>query len=286
MDTNDILPEVKNIIAVSSGKGGVGKSTVSVNLAISLAQKGYKVGLVDADIYGPSIPIMFNSTNEQPEVFQEGDKTIILPIEKYGVKIISIGFFVEQDQALIWRGPKAAGALTQLFTDVTWGELDFMVIDMPPGTGDIQLSLVQTLPITGAVIVSTPQKVALADARKGVSMYKSNGIKVPILGLIENMAYFTPAELPENKYYLFGKEGCKNLSTEMTIPFLGEIPLIQSICEGSDIGVPVVLEENSTAKDAFSNITDNFIKQVEIRNTVLGPTRRVVIDPNHKGCSH
>jgi len=286
METTDILPGVKNIIAVSSGKGGVGKSTVAANVAISLAQKGYSVGLVDADIYGPSVPLLFNETESTPEVFQDGEKTIIQPIEKYGVKIISIGFFVEQDQALIWRGPKAAGALGQLFTDVNWGNLDFMVIDMPPGTGDIQLSLVQTLPITGAVIVSTPQKVALADAKKGVAMYKSNAIKVPILGLIENMAYFTPSELPNNKYYLFGKEGCRNLANDMTIPFLGEIPLIQSICEGSDLGVPVTIQENSIAKSAFETITENLIKQVDIRNTVLGPTKRVQIDQNHKGCSH
>ncbi len=286
METSEILPNVKNIIAISSGKGGVGKSTVAVNIAISLAQKGLKVGLIDADIYGPSIPIMFNVENETPEVFENEGKTIIIPIEKYGVKILSIGFFVDQSQALIWRGPKAASALNQLFTNANWGELDFMVLDMPPGTGDIQLSLVQTLPITGAVIVSTPQKVALADARKGVAMYKNHAIKVPIVGIIENMAYFTPAELPNNKYYLFGKGGCKNLSSELTIPFLGEIPLIQSICESCDIGVPVVLDENNIAKEAFESITENLIKQVEIRNTVLGPTKRVTFDENHKGCSH
>ena len=285
METNDILPGVKNIIAISSGKGGVGKSTVAVNIAVALSQKGFKVGLVDADIYGPSIPMMFNAKDEQTEYEHVDGKEYILPIEKYGVKILSIGFFVSEDQAMIWRGPMASGALKQLFTDAHWGELDYMVIDMPPGTGDIHLTLVQTLPITGAVIVSTPQKVALADAKKGISMYKSQGIKVPILGLIENMAYFTPAELPNNKYYIFGKEGCKNLAAESTIPFLGEIPLVQSIGEGGDIGVPVVLDSENPAREAFLKITDELVKQIDIRNTVLGPTKRVAVS-NAGGCGH
>lgn len=282
----EILPGVKNIIAVSSGKGGVGKSTVAVNTAITLANKGYKVGLVDADIYGPSIPTMFNCENDKPEVIVEGERTTIIPIEKYGVKILSIGFFVHDNQALMWRGPMASGALKQLFTDAKWGELDFMVIDMPPGTGDIHLTLVQTLPLTGSIIVTTPQKVALADARKGIAMYKNKDIKVPVLGLIENMAYFTPAELPENKYYIFGQDGGKRLTEELTIPYIGELPLVQSICEGSDIGVPVATEEENPSKKAFEGIVENILQQIEIRNTLLGPTRKVHLDPNHKGCSH
>jgi ATP-binding protein involved in chromosome partitioning len=273
----NILDGVKNIIAVASGKGGVGKSTVAVNLAIALAKTGAKVGLVDADIYGPSIPLMFDLLDAKPDFNEIKGKNIIEPIEKYGIKLLSIGFFVDPEKALIWRGPMATGALKQMFSDSNWGELDYMVIDLPPGTGDIHLTLVQTLPVTGVVIVSTPQKVALADARKGVSMFIQKEINVPVLGLIENMAYFTPAELPENKYYIFGKNGCIKLAEELNVPFLGQIPLVQSICDSGDKGRPIVMDDESPIASAFMNIARNTAQQVAIRNANLQPTKIVQI---------
>ena len=268
----EILPGVKNIIAVASGKGGVGKSTVSANLAVALALTGAKVGLVDADIYGPSVPIMFNVENRRPNVQKVGEKTMILPVENYGVKMLSIGFFADVAQAVVWRGPMASKALKQMFIDALWGELDYLLIDLPPGTGDIHLTLVQSVPVTGAVIVSTPQAVALADVRKGVSMFKLPAVNVPVLGLVENMAYFTPAELPDNKYYIFGKDGVKNLSEELQVPFLGEIPLVQSIREGGDSGKPVVLEENNPAGEAFRVLAEQVIARVNERNLEFAPT--------------
>lgn len=271
----DILKGVKNIIAVASGKGGVGKSTVAANLAIALARTGAKVGLVDADIYGPSMPLMFDLLDAKPNGIEIGGKNYIEPIEKYGIKLLSIGFFVDPSKALIWRGPMASGALSQLFSDAYWGELDYMVIDLPPGTGDIHLTLVQTLPVTGVVIVSTPQNVALADARKGVSMFMQKEINVPVLGLVENMAYFTPAELPENKYFIFGKDGCKKLARELNVPFLGQIPLVQGICDSGDNGKPIVLEENSPVSLAFMDIARNTAQQIALRNANIEPTKIV-----------
>jgi ATP-binding protein involved in chromosome partitioning len=271
----NILKGVKNIIAVASGKGGVGKSTVAANLAIALAITGAKVGLVDADIYGPSMPLMFDLLDAKPSGIEKEGKNYILPIEKYGIKLLSIGFFVDPSKALIWRGPMASGALGQLFSDADWGELDYMVIDLPPGTGDIHLTLVQTLPVTGVVIVSTPQNVALADARKGVSMFMQKEINVPILGLVENMAYFTPAELPDNKYYIFGKNGCKKLAEELNVPFLGQIPLVQSICDSGDIGKPIVLDTNSPVALAFMDLAGNTAQQVALRNANMQPTEVV-----------
>ncbi|PLW96156.1 MAG: sodium:proton antiporter [Marinilabiliales bacterium] len=280
------LPDVKNIIAVASGKGGVGKSTVAANLAISLAKTGASVGLIDADIYGPSVPLMFDLVDVKPHIKEENGKQIIMPIEKYGIKVLSIGFFVDPNQALLWRGPMASGALTQLFRDAEWGALDYVVIDLPPGTGDIHLTLVQSLAVTGVVIVSTPQEVALADARKAFGMFKSNAIKVPILGLIENMAYFTPEELPENKYYIFGKEGGKRLAEEAHVALLGEIPLVQGICDSGDNGKPISLEENHPVSKAFEEVTENLFTQLNIRNTVLRPTKKVEINPDAEGCEH
>lgn len=273
-----ILPKVKNIIAVASGKGGVGKSTVAANIAIALSKMGAKTGLLDADIYGPSAPIMFDLHNVKPNVRTEGENAIILPLEKYGIKILSIGFFVDPNTALAWRGPMAASALKQLITDADWGELDYLIIDLPPGTGDIHLTLVQSIPVTGAVIVSTPQNVALADVRKGVNLFQTGQVNVPILGLIENMAYFTPAELPENKYYIFGREGCRKMAEELTIPFLGQIPLIQSICESGDSGKPVAIEATNPASDAFMKITKNIAQQVALRNANIAPTKVVQMD--------
>lgn len=270
-----LLAGVKNIIAVASGKGGVGKSTIAANLAISLAKTGARVGLIDADIYGPSVPIMFGLVGAKPESDERNGKTIIYPIEKFGLKILSIGFFVDPDKALIWRGPMASSALTQLFSDCEWGELDYMVIDLPPGTGDIHLTLVQKLPITGAVIVSTPQDVALADARKGVAMFRQVEINVPVLGLIENMAWFTPAELPENKYYIFGKDGCKKLAEELNIPLLGQVPIVQDIRESGDRGIPAVLNENTQESIAFMELAQNVAQQVAIRNSTMVPTKIV-----------
>ncbi|MDX1445934.1 Mrp/NBP35 family ATP-binding protein [Lishizhenia sp.] len=258
-----ILPEVKNIVAVASGKGGVGKSTVTANLAGGLAKAGYKVGIVDADIYGPSMPTMFDVVGERPTMIEvEGEKKMV-PVMSYGIQIMSIGFFTEQDNAVVWRGPMASKALTQLFTDTYWGELDYLLIDLPPGTGDIHLSLVQTVPLDGAVIVSTPQEVALADARKGVNMFKLDGIKVPVVGLIENMAWFTPAELPDNKYYIFGRDGAKNLAEGMNETFLGHIPLVQSVRESGDVGRPAVFQENTPTANSFEELVRKFVVEVE-----------------------
>lgn len=259
-----ILPEVKNIIAIASGKGGVGKSTVTANLAGGLAKAGYKVGIVDADIYGPSMPTMFDVVGERPTMIDVDGKPMINPVMSYGIKILSIGFFTEQDNAVVWRGPMAAKAMTQLFTDAYWGELDYLLIDLPPGTGDIHLSLVQTVPLDGAVIVSTPQEVALADARKGVNMFKLDNINVPVVGIVENMAWFTPAELPENKYYLFGRDGAKNLAEGMGEAFLGHVPLIQSVRESGDVGRPAVFQENTPTAKIFDELVSTFVEQVKV----------------------
>jgi ATP-binding protein involved in chromosome partitioning len=273
----ELLKNIKNVVAVASGKGGVGKSTIAANLAIALAKTGAKVALVDADIYGPSVPIMFGIKDEHPEITEEDGKSIIHPLEKYGIKILSIGFFVDQNKALMWRGPMASNALRQLFTEAKWGELDYMVIDLPPGTGDIHLTMVQTLPVTGAVIVSTPQQVAIADVRKAASMFKQDGINVPILGLVENMAWFTPEELPNNKYYIFGKEGCKQFAEELNVPLLGQIPIVQSIADAGDAGKPVATDENSILGKAFMQLAENVAQQIAIRNANLDPTKIVEI---------
>lgn len=262
--TEDALDRIKHIVAVASGKGGVGKSTVSANLAVALSKAGKKVGILDADIYGPSIPLMFDLVDAKPMAETRNGRDVIIPAEKYGMKVLSIGFFVDQNQALLWRGPMASNALKQLMSDTDWGDLDYLVVDLPPGTGDIHLTIVQDANVSGVAIVSTPQNVALADARKAFSMFNSDKIKVPILGLIENMSYFTPAELPENKYYIFGKEGGRKLAEESGVPFLGEIPLIQSICESGDSGRPVALQtENNPISQAFDNLAQNVIKQME-----------------------
>ena len=261
-EVGEMLPGVKNIIAVSSGKGGVGKSTVSANLAIALARLGYKVGLLDTDIFGPSMPKMFNVEDEQPYAVKKDGRDLICPIEKYGVKLLSIGFFVSPNTATLWRGGMATSALKQLIADADWGELDYFILDTPPGTSDIHLTLLQTLPITGAVIVSTPQQVALADARKGIDMYRNEKVNVPILGLIENMAWFTPAELPENKYYIFGKEGCKQLAEEMQVPLLAQIPLVQSICDNGDAGTPAALSSDTSTGLAFINLAQSVVTVV------------------------
>jgi ATP-binding protein involved in chromosome partitioning len=273
-DNAPVLPKVKNIIAIASGKGGVGKSTVTTNLAVALAQAGAKVGLIDADIYGPSIPTMFNCEFEQPSVKQVNGKNIIIPIEQYGVKLISIGFLTPPDSAVVWRGPMASSALKQFFSDADWGELDYLLIDLPPGTSDIHLTLVQTVPVTGAVIVTTPQKVAIADANKGLAMFRQPQINVPILGVVENMAYFTPEELPNNKYYIFGKEGGKNLSEKYGVPFLGQIPLVQGIRESGDSGLPAVLKEGITA-DAFKSLAESLARHIAIRNANFTQTKKV-----------
>ena len=278
------IPGVKNIIAISSGKGGVGKSTVSANLAISLQKMGFKVGLLDADIYGPSMPTMFDVEGAQPHSVQVDGKSKMKPIESYGVKLLSIGFFAGTDQAVVWRGPMAAKALNQMIRDAHWGELDFLLVDLPPGTGDIHLSIVQQIPITGTVIVSTPQNIALADARKGGAMFKMDAINVPVLGIIENMAYFTPAELPENKYYIFGQNGAKNLSEKLDVPFLGEIPLVQSIREAADIGRPAALQDNTPVSINYEKITQNMIVSLVERNDTLPPTEAVRIT-TMAGCS-
>jgi ATP-binding protein involved in chromosome partitioning len=270
-----ILPNVKNIIAVSSGKGGVGKSTVSSNLAISLASLGYKVGLLDADIHGPSIPKMFGVENEHPEVVDIDGHQTIIPIEKYGVKILSIGFFVDPTQALVWRGSVSSNALKQLITDAQWGELDFFVMDLPPGTGDIHLTLVQTMGITGAIVVTTPQEVALADARKGVNMFMGEKVNVPVLGIVENMAWFTPAELPENKYYIFGKEGGKRLAEELNVPLLGQIPLVQSIRECGDDGHPIAFNQDSIISLTFRDLAKKVVDRVNFRNENQEATKKV-----------
>lgn len=273
-DNAPLLPKVKNIIAVASGKGGVGKSTVTTNLAVALAQAGAKVGLIDADIFGPSIPTMFNCESEQPAVKQVNGKNIIIPIEQYGVKLISIGFLTPPDSAVVWRGPMASSALKQFFADADWGELDYLLIDLPPGTSDIHLTLVQTVPVTGAVIVTTPQKVALADANKGLAMFKQPQINVPVLGVIENMAYFTPEELPNNRYYIFGKDGGKNLSQKHNVPLLGQIPIVQAIRESGDSGLPAVLKDGVTA-DAFRDLAESLARHIAIRNANFTETKRV-----------
>jgi ATP-binding protein involved in chromosome partitioning len=278
------IPGIKNIIAVASGKGGVGKSTITANLAVSLSKLGYKVGILDADIYGPSIPIMFDVVKERPLSTTIDGRSKMKPVENYGVKVLSIGFFTTPEQAVIWRGPMASKALNQLIFDAAWGDLDYMLIDLPPGTGDIHLSIMQSMPITGAVVVSTPQPVALADARRGVAMFQQENIQVPVLGVIENMAYFTPQELPDNKYYIFGKEGAKNLSEDLNISFLGEIPLVQSIREAGDSGRPVALQEETPLAKAFEKITKEVIKELNSRNEILPPTE-VIQMTNSVGCS-
>ena len=271
------IPGISNVIAVASGKGGVGKSTITANLAVSLAKMGFKVGVLDADIYGPSMPIMFDVENEKPISIDVNGKSKMKPIESYEIKLLSIGFFTSPSQAVIWRGPMAAKALNQMIFDADWGELDFMLIDLPPGTGDIHLSIMQSMPITGAVIVSTPQAVALADARKGISMFLSESINVPVLGIIENMAYFTPEELPENKYYIFGKEGAKNLAEDLQVPFLGEVPLVQSIREAGDYGRPAALQTDSTLEKVFEEIARNVVQETVSRNENLAPTEAIKI---------
>jgi len=264
--TGPVLPGVKNFIAVSSGKGGVGKSTVAANLAVALAMQGAKVGIVDADIYGPSIPMMFDVLEEKPMLRDIDGKSWIVPVESYGVKILSIGFFSDMNQAIVWRGPIAVRALNQMLSEADWGELDYMIIDLPPGTGDIHLSLVTAVPLTGAIVVTTPQNVALADARKGVAMFKLPQINVPVLGIVENMAYFTPAELPQNKYYIFGREGGERLAANLEVPLLGQIPLVQSICEAGDAGRPVVLQKDTPQAKAFMEMAGNVVRQVAMRN--------------------
>lgn len=259
-----ILPEVKHVVAVASGKGGVGKSTVTANLAGGLTKAGYRVGIVDADIYGPSMPTMFDVVEERPTMLDVEGTPKINPVVSYGIKLLSIGFFTEQDNAVVWRGPMASKALTQMFTDAYWGKLDYLLIDLPPGTGDIHLSLVADVPLDGAVVVSTPQEVALADARKGVNMFRLESINVPVIGIIENMAWFTPAELPENKYYIFGRDGAKNLAAGMNVPFLGQLPLVQSVREAGDVGRPAVFQENSPIADAFDELVRTFVKEVDL----------------------
>ncbi|EGV42235.1 iron-sulfur cluster carrier protein ApbC [Bizionia argentinensis JUB59] len=278
------IPGIQNIIAVASGKGGVGKSTVTANLAVTLSKMGFKVGILDADIYGPSMPIMFDVENERPLATTVDGKSKMKPVENYGVKILSIGFFTQPDQAVVWRGPMASKALNQMIFDAHWGELDFMLIDLPPGTGDIHLSIMQSLPITGAVVVSTPQNVALADARKGVAMFQQESINVPVLGIIENMAYFTPEELPNNKYYIFGKEGAKNLASDLDVRFLGEIPLVQSIREAGDLGRPAAMQTGTLLEKAFEKLTQNVVEEVVKRNDGLPPTEAIKIT-TMAGCS-
>ena len=278
-DEIKVLPKVKNIIAVASGKGGVGKSTIATNLAIALSKSGAAVGLIDADIYGPSIPKMFNVEGQKPMVSKIDGVDIIEPIENYGIKILSIGFFINPDDALVWRGPMATNALKQLIRQSNWGELDYLLVDLPPGTSDIHLTLVQEVPVTGVIIISTPQEVALADAIKGISMFVGDKINVPVLGLVENMSWFTPAELPDNKYYIFGKEGCKKLAEKKNIPLLGQIPIVQSICEDGDAGKPSVLNENSIVGKAFLQMADQVADQVTKRNATLDPTKKVEINP-------
>ena len=271
------IPGIQNILAIASGKGGVGKSTVTSNIAVTLSKMGFKVGILDADIYGPSIPIMFDVQNEKPLSEIIDGKSKMKPVENYGVKILSIGFFTKPDQAVVWRGPMAAKALNQMIFDAAWGKLDFLLIDLPPGTGDIHLSIMQALPITGAVVVSTPQIVALADARKGVSMFQQDSINVPVLGIIENMAYFTPEELPEQKYFIFGKKGAKHLAEDLHVPFLGEIPLIQSVREAGDFGRPAAMQTATIVQESFNKITQNIAQEVVRRNSDLPPTDAIKI---------
>lgn len=275
---------IQNIIAVASGKGGVGKSTVTSNIAVTLSKMGFKVGILDADIYGPSIPIMFDVSNEKPLAVNVNGASKMKPVENYNVKILSIGFFTKPSQAVVWRGPMAAKALNQMIFDAAWGELDFLIIDLPPGTGDIHLSIMQSLPITGAVIVSTPQNVALADAKKGVAMFQQQSINVPVLGIVENMAYFTPEELPENKYYIFGEEGARHLAHDLNLPFLGEIPIVQSVREAGDFGRPAALQENTHVELAFKDLSQEIVKQVVNRNESLPPSEVIKIT-TMAGCS-
>lgn len=272
----EVLPGVRNIIAVSSGKGGVGKSTIAVNLAVALARKGYATGLLDADIFGPSVPKMFNAEEYRPEVARESNKDLIIPMKKYGVSILSIGFFVKESEAVIWRGPMASSFLKQLITQGDWGELDYLIFDLPPGTSDIHLTLVQEVPVTGAVVVTTPQEVALADARKGIAMFRSDAINVPVLGLVENMAYFVAPELPGRRYYIFGKEGGSRLAAETGVDLLGQIPIVESICDGGDAGTPAALNDNETGT-AFLNLAEEIVRQVGKRNQEMAPTKRVVV---------
>jgi len=284
LNNSRVLENVQNIIAVSSGKGGVGKSTVTANLAISLHKMGFSVGVLDADIYGPSIPMMFDVVDKKPLAVNLNGKSKMKPIENFGIKILSIGFFTKMDQAVIWRGPMASKALNQMIFDSEWGNLDFLLIDLPPGTGDIHLSIMQALPISGSIVVSTPQNVALIDARKGVSMFKQENINVPVLGIIENMAYFSPAEFPDKKYYLFGKEGAKNLSSDLGVPFLGEVPLVQNLREAGDIGRPAALQDESEIKDTFNLISKNMISELLLRNKKL-PATEVIKIKTMSGCS-
>lgn len=273
----EVLPDVKNIIAVASGKGGVGKTTIAVNLAVALTSKGYEVGLLDADIFGPSVPKMFNAEDYKPEVRKDDDSEILIPLVKYGVKVLSIGFFVDRDDAVVWRGPMASNFLKQLITRGDWGALDFLIVDLPPGTSDIHLTLVQEVPVTGAIVVSTPQEVALADAVKSIAMFRSEKINVPVLGLVENMSWFTPEELPQNKYFIFGRGGCKALAEKMDIPLLGQIPVVQSICEGGDTGNPAALNPNATGL-AFMDLADTVVERVNLRNKHKKPTKRLKIN--------
>ena len=270
VDEGTVLPKVKNIIAVVSGKGGVGKSTVSANLALALAQGGAKVGLMDADIYGPSVPIMFGVRGERPMMMDIEGKGMIIPLERYGIKLMSIGLLVDEKNAVVWRGPMASSAIRQFVTDVFWDELDYLVVDMPPGTGDIHLTLMQTVPVTGAVIVTTPQDVALADAKKGIAMFGQAQLNIPIIGLVENMSYFTPAELPENKYFIFGKDGGKRLADEYDLPFLGQIPLVQSIREGGDQGIPIMMSDDFITKKAFEGFASYVVRSIAMRNANMG----------------
>lgn len=271
------LEKIKNIVAVASGKGGVGKSTVAVNLAVAVAHMGYKVGLLDADVYGPSVPKMFGEETYRPALTEKDGKDVIIPLDKFGIKAQSVGFFVNPDEALVWRGPMATNALKQIITQTDWDALDYLFIDLPPGTGDIHLTIVQELPVTGAVIVSTPQNVALADVVKGINMFKSDKINVPVLGIIENMSWFTPAELPENKYYIFGKDGCKHLAEKLNVPLLGQIPLVQSICENMDKGTPNAMNPFTIEGKAFANLAEAVIAEVDKRNETLPPTAKVEI---------
>jgi len=275
VDNGSVLPRVKNIIAVVSGKGGVGKSTVAANLALAFAAGGAKVGLMDADIYGPSVPIMFGVRGQRPMMKNVGERGMIVPLERYGIKLMSIGLLVDEKNAVVWRGPMASSAIKQFVTEVLWEELDYLVIDMPPGTGDIHLTLVQTVPVTGVIIVTTPQDVALADAKKAIAMFGQAQINVPIIGLVENMSYFTPEELPGNKYHIFGKEGGKRLADEYDIPFLGEIPLIQSIREGGDMGTPIMVSDDVIAKNAFEEFAGNAARSIAMRNANMKSTEVV-----------
>jgi ATP-binding protein involved in chromosome partitioning len=274
-DNRAVLPGVKNIIVVGSGKGGVGKSTIAVNLALGLAREGAAVGLLDADIHGPSIPMMLGIRDERPKMMDVAGKGMIVPIDIFGIKAMSIGLLIDEKQAVIWRGPQTSSALKQFISEVAWGELDYLVVDLPPGTGDVQLTMVQTVPVTGAVIVSTPQAVAMADARKAITMFRQAQINVPVLGIVENMAYFTPEELPDNKYYIFGKGGARQMAEQFEVPFLGEVPLVQSIREGGDRGMPAMVSDDAVSKAAFLSIAERVAQQVSIRNANLAPTKVV-----------